>query len=59
MGKVKAWAMELEEEMFDFLETLRESGEINMFAAPQVLVDTFNITKHEAREVFRKWTEER
>ena len=59
MGKVKAWAMDQEEEIFNFLEQLRESGKINMFAAPQVLVDTFNISKHEAREIFRKWTEER
>ena len=59
MGKVKAWAMERDEEIFDFLEKLRESGEINMFGAPAVLVDTFGISKHEAREIFKRWTEER
>ena len=51
--------MERDEEMFDFLEKLRESGEINMFGAPAVLVDTFGISKHEAREIFKRWTEER
>jgi len=59
MGKVKAWAMDQEEEIFNFLEQLRKSGEINMFAAPQVLVDTFNISKERAREIFVRWTEER
>ena len=40
----------LMEDMFDFLDSLRESGQINMFGAP-VLVDVFEINKFEAREV--------
>ena len=30
------------EDMFDFLDSLRESGQINMFGAAPVLVDVFN-----------------
>ena len=39
------------EDMFDFLDSLRESGQINMFGAAPVLVDVFEINKFEAREV--------
>ena len=40
---------------FDFLDTLKESGQINMFGAAPVLVDVFGINKFEAREVLAAW----
>ena len=43
------------EDMFDFLDSLRESGQINMFGAAPVLVDVFEINKFEAREVLAAW----
>ena len=40
-------------EMFIFLDKLRESGTINMFGAPKVLEESFGLSKKEAREVFK------
>jgi len=45
------------EEYFDILETLRESGKINMFGAPRWLENQFGLTKNQAQFVFMKWTE--
>ena len=43
-------------EMFIFLDKLRDSGTINMFGAPKVLEESFGLSKKEAREVFKAWT---
>tara|TARA_E500000075_G_scaffold84658_1_gene76302 strand:+ start:281 stop:442 length:162 start_codon:yes stop_codon:yes gene_type:complete len=43
------------EDYFDFLDTLRESGQINMFGAPGVLQDMFGISKYEARDIVSAW----
>lgn len=40
---------------FEFLDELRDSGEINMFGAPRVLQDEFDLDKEEAREIFGAW----
>ena len=40
---------------FDFLDTLKESGQINMFGAASVLVDVFDINKFEARDIVAAW----
>jgi len=45
-------------EMFTFLDSLRESGQINMFGAPQVLREAFGLTKAESFEVFTAWTKQ-
>ncbi len=42
---------------FEFLNHLRESGKINMFGAPAVLVEAFNIPSKEAKEIFWAWTQ--
>jgi hypothetical protein len=42
-------------EYFEFLDTLRESGEINMFGAPSVLQEMFDLTKWEARDIVSAW----
>jgi len=42
-------------EYFTFLDDLRESGEINMFGAPQVLVEVFDLNKYEARDIVSEW----
>ena len=36
---------------FEFLNELRESGQINMFGAAPVLADTFGMSKSQARGV--------
>lgn len=47
-----------DQDFFDFLYLVRESGHINMFAAPSVMVDEFDISLKEAREIFIRWTQE-
>ena len=45
------------ESYFGFLNRLRESGSINMFGAPEVLRDTFGLTKKESYDVFLDWAQ--
>lgn len=40
---------------FEFLDALRESGQINMFGAPRVLQDEFGLNKYEARDIVGAW----
>jgi thiaminase len=40
---------------FNFLNDLRESGSINMFAAASVLEKEFRLPKEEAIKVFKEW----
>lgn len=42
-------------DIFDFLDDLRESGDINMFGAAPVLQEVFDLSKHEARAVLSDW----
>ena len=42
-------------EYFDFLDDLRESGEVNMFGAPRVLQDMFGVGRYEARDIVAEW----
>ena len=41
---------------FRYLDSVRESGVINMFMAPKVLQEQFGLSKSEAMEVFTAWT---
>ena len=43
---------------FEFLNDLRESGEINMMGAPRELQVEFGIDKIEARKIFGLWTKQ-
>ena len=38
------------------LDTLRESGTMNMFGAPRWLNEEFGIPMHQAKEIFTAWT---
>ena len=42
-------------EMFEYLDTLRESGVTNMFGAGQYLEQAFDIDRKEARDVLTEW----
>ena len=42
-------------EYFEFLDDLRESGEINMFGAPSVLQEVFDLGRYEARDIVASW----
>ena len=42
-------------EMFEYLDTLRESGVTNMFGAGQYLEQAFDIDRKEAKTVLLEW----
>jgi hypothetical protein len=44
------------QEVFRFLDSLRESGKVNMFGAPQVLQQAFGFDRKTATEFFTAWT---
>lgn len=43
------------DEYFEFLDALRESGEINMFGAGLPLMKEFGLPKDEAYKVLSEW----
>ena len=45
------------QEYFDFLVDLRDSGAINMFWAAPCLSAEFGLDKHEAKQVLLTWME--
>ena len=46
---------ELEKEVLSFLNDLRESGVTNMFGASSYIVDEFDVSKKEARDLLTLW----
>ncbi len=46
-----------EQEVFEFLDELRESGETNMYGAVPYIVAAFDITKYDAQRHLVKWME--
>jgi hypothetical protein len=50
------YIMQIEKsEMFEYLDTLRESGVTNMFGAGQYLEQAFDIDRREAKTVLLEW----
>lgn len=45
----------MKKEHKEYLDNLRESGEINMFSATEYLQEEFNIAKLKAREILLEW----
>ena len=43
------------ENMFDYLEDLRDSGQINMFGASPYIVEAFGLNKYQVREILSEW----
>ena len=43
------------EEMFEYLNTLRETGVTNMFGAGQYLQQAFDIDRREAKNILLEW----
>ena len=43
------------EEIFEYLEELRQSGITNMYGAGAFLVDDFLMSKHRAKELLLEW----
>ena len=46
---------EHEQEIFEYLDELRENGEINMFGAGTYVQDDFELTRHQANRFTTKW----
>lgn len=47
----------VDDEHLFYLDQLRESGVTNMFAAPQYLVEDFDVSKADARTIFKYWSQ--
>ena len=43
------------EEYFEFLDDLRESGEVNMFGATPYLIAAFNLSRSDASRILAEW----
>jgi hypothetical protein len=43
------------EDIFAFLDNVRESGSINMFGAAPVLQEVFGLDRHDARDMLLEW----
>ena len=54
MSYIKAPKPE-QQEMYDYLEELRQSGDTNMFGASPYLAEEFGISKIEARNILSDW----
>ena len=54
MSYIKA-PSEAKQEMYDYLEELRQSGVTNMFGAVPYLTKEFPISEREAREILSDW----
>lgn len=45
----------LKREIFEYLDELRDSGEVNMFGAAPYVAENFFISKQDARQVLLEW----
>lgn len=45
----------MEQEVFDYLDFVRESGVINMFGATPYIMEEFDTDKVESRRLLTKW----
>jgi hypothetical protein len=53
------WSNEMidEQEVFEFLDVVRESGLINMLGAGPTIEEMFEVDKQEARRLLGRWME--
>jgi len=47
--------LEIKETYLTYLDRLRESGVTNMFGAAPYLVERFNVSRNDAREILMHW----
>lgn len=43
------------ETYFKFLDSVRDSGKINMFGAAPYLQEVFNLNRYEAKDILLEW----
>jgi hypothetical protein len=48
----------IENEYYEYLNALRESGAVNMFGAGPYLQDEFGVSRSEARTIVLAWMEQ-
>lgn len=49
------YSSDLEKEVFEYLDKLRESGETNMFGAGEYVQEEFKVSEREARRFLISW----
>jgi hypothetical protein len=49
--------MELQDKVNVFLDSVRESGAINMFGAAPYVAEAFGVDRREARDLVKNWME--
>jgi len=47
--------MEMQDKVNVFLDSIRESGAINMFGAAPYVAEAFGVSRQEAREFLKNW----
>ena len=50
--------IKVNEEVFQYLDAIRESGMTNMYGAGAFLQDRFDFSKQEARDYLKAWMEQ-
>ena len=45
----------LKQEIFEFLDAVRNTGGVNMFEGGRVVQEHYGLNKHEAREILIEW----
>lgn len=46
---------DMKDEMFDFLDAVRESGAVNMFEGGRLIQEQYGLSRHEARDILVEW----
>jgi hypothetical protein len=49
----------LEEKIYNFLDALRNNGNINMFESPEIVKNMYRIKKETARKIVANWMKRR
>jgi len=47
--------MELQDKVNVFLDSIRESGAINMFGAAPYVAEAFGVSRNEAKDLVKNW----
>ena len=50
---------EKKQELLEFLDELQESGSINMFGAPKVLQEYFDLSRPNAIKIWEEWVKQK
>jgi len=53
--KIGVKMVEEKESMFQYLDDLRESGQVNMFGSGAYLQSAFGLSRYEAKDVVMEW----